>query len=74
MGGVALARRGWGVGLLDALGPADTRIVESYLDEAKSTVVWAPSDPRSGIDSLLANLRLPDFEQKAAAEANGVTP
>jgi hypothetical protein len=70
----AEARRQWGVGLLDALGPADTRIVESYLDEMKSTVVWAPSDPRSGIDSLLANLRLPDFEQKAAAEATGVTP
>jgi len=68
------ARRQWGVGLLDALGPADTRIVESYLDEMKSTVVWAPSDSRSGIDTMLATLRLADFEQKATAEAKGVKP
>ena len=68
------ARRQWGVGLFDAVGPAGTRIIESYLDEMKTTAVWAPSDPRSGIDSLLTNLRLPDFEQKATSQARGVAP
>jgi hypothetical protein len=68
------ARRSWAEGLLDSLGPDGARVLGSYFDEMKSTEVWAPSDSRAGIDGLLANLRLPDFEQKAAAEAQGVTP
>ena len=40
----------------------------------KSTAVWGPSDTRSGIDGLLANLRLPEFEQRAAVDAQGVMP
>ena len=67
-------RRAWAENLLDAIGPAATRVVESYFSEMKHSGVWAPSDTRAGIDGLLANLRLPDFEAKAAAEAKGSTP
>jgi len=68
------ARRVWAEGVVDALQPDSVRVLESYFDEMKSTAVWAPSDSRGGIDGLLANLRLPDFEQQATAEAKGVTP
>jgi len=60
--------------LLDSVGPAGTRVLQSYLGEMQNSGVYAPSDQRAGIDGLLANLRLPDFEQKLAAEAKGVTP
>jgi hypothetical protein len=70
----AEARRAWAESLLDAIGPAAARVVESYLGEMKSSGVWGPSDTRAGIDALLANLRMPDFEQKATAEVKGVTP
>lgn len=66
------ARRAWAEGLVDSLTPDAVRVLESYFDEMKSTAIWGPSDPRAGIDGLLANLRLPDFEQKAEAQA--VTP
>jgi len=68
------ARRAWAERLVDALQPDSVRVLESYFDEAKSTAVWAPSDSRAGIDGMLANLRLPDFAERAAAEVNGVTP
>jgi hypothetical protein len=68
------ARRAWAEGVLDALQPEGVRVLDSYFDEMKSTAVWAPSDSRTGIDGLLANLRLPDFERQATAEAKGVTP
>jgi hypothetical protein len=68
------ARRSWAEGVIDALQPEGVRVLESYFDEMKSTVVWAPSDPRAGIDGTLANLRLPDFDQKATAEAKEVMP
>lgn len=68
------ARRAWAESLLDAIGPGAARILESYFSEMKETAVWGPSDTRAGIDGLLANLRMPDFEQKLAAEANGVSP
>jgi hypothetical protein len=68
------ARRAWAQGLVDSLSADGVRVLESYFDEMKSTAVWGPGDTRSGIDGLLANLRLPDFEQKAAVEAQGVTP
>jgi hypothetical protein len=69
----AEARRDWAESLLDAIGPSAARVVESYLGEMRSSGVWSPADTRAGIDGLLANLRLPDFEQKAAAEAKGGT-
>lgn len=70
----AEARRAWAEGVVDALQPEGLRVLESYFDEMKSTAVWAPSDSRAGIDGTLANLRLPDFDQKATAEAKGVMP
>ena len=68
------ARRVWAESLLDTIGPGAARILESYFDEMQESGIWGPSDTRAGIDGLLANLRLPDFEQKATAEAKGVTP
>ena len=68
------ARRAWAESLFDSIGPGPSRILESYFSEMKETAVWGPSDTRAGIDGLLANLRLPDFEQKATAEVKGVTP
>jgi len=68
------ARRVWAEGLVDSLGESGLRVLESYIDEMKSTAIWSPSDPRAGIDGMLAILRRSDFEQKATAEAKGVTP
>jgi hypothetical protein len=68
------ARRVWAVSLLDAIGPAATRILESYFGEMKESGVWGPSDTRTGTDELLAKMRLPDFEQRAAAEAKEIAP
>jgi hypothetical protein len=67
------ARRVWAESLLDVIGPSGARVVESYLGEMQSSGVWSPRDTRAGIDGLLANLRLPDFERKAA-DAAGVAP
>jgi hypothetical protein len=68
------ARRAWAENLVDTLGADAVRIMESYFAELQNTAVWTPSDPRAGIDGTLASLRLPDFEQKATAEAQAVTP
>jgi hypothetical protein len=68
------ARRAWAEHLVDAVGADGMRIIQSYFQEMQTTAVWAPSDPRAGIDGTLASLRLPDFEQKATAEAQAVTP
>lgn len=66
--------REWAASFLDALGPHASRILQSYLGELQRSGTYAPSDPRAGIDGVLASLRLPDFERRAAAEAKGVTP
>jgi hypothetical protein len=63
--------RAWTAGLLDSLDPQAARVLLSYFDELETTAVWGPSDYEAGIRSTLANLRLPDFEQRAQAEALG---
>jgi hypothetical protein len=68
------ARRVWALSLLDAVGPAAIRIVDSYFGEMNESGVWGPSDTRAGTDDLLARMRRPDFEQRVAAEAKEVAP
>ena len=63
--------RRWLAGLLDELQPQGRRILLSYFDGLSATAVWGPSDNDAGIRSTLANFRLPDFEQRARAEAAG---
>ena len=65
------SNRAWTAGLLDVLEPQSARILLSYFDELGGTAVWGPSDVNAGIRATLANLRLPDFEQRARTEANG---
>jgi hypothetical protein len=50
------------------------RVLHSYFAEMQSKGYWAPSDAEAGVASLLAVMRLPDYEQRAAAEAKGATP
>jgi hypothetical protein len=73
------ARREWSKGLLELLDDQRVRVLHSYFAEMKSTGVWSASDTEAGVAGLLAQLRLPDFEQRAIAEsrrtdARGATP
>jgi hypothetical protein len=71
---VSEARRVWAVSLVDAIGPAAARILDSYFGETHESGVWGPSDSRAGIDDLLDRMQRPDFELKAAAEVKEVAP
>jgi hypothetical protein len=68
------ALREWADGLLKSLDPQRGRILISYVAENPGFGIWAPSDPTAGIASLLANVRLPDFERRVTEESRGVTP
>jgi hypothetical protein len=68
------ATREWTQGLLQALDAQRARILVSYFEEMESTGVISADNQRAGIDELLRVMRLPDFEQRATAEAQGVTP
>jgi hypothetical protein len=70
----ALARQRWAEGLLGVLDAQRVRVLHSYFSEMKGSAVWAPSDVTSGVAGVLAQMRLPDFEQRANAEAKGVAP
>jgi hypothetical protein len=70
----ALAQLEWAQGLLGVLDAQRVRVLHSYLSELKGVSMWAPDDIESGIAGLLALVRLPDYEQRAAAEAKGVKP
>jgi hypothetical protein len=70
----ALAKRDWAEGLLRVLDAQRVRVLQSYFGEMSSVTVWAPSDTVAGVADLLAVMRLPDYEQRATAEARGVTP
>ena len=65
------ATREWAANLLAALDTQRARVLISYFSEMKASEIWAPSDQRGGIDGLLAAMRLPNFDQLAAAEAGG---
>jgi hypothetical protein len=66
--------REWAEGLLNTLDAQRARILIAYFSEMSSTGIWAPSDQRTGIDHLLGLMRLPNYEQLAAAEAAGGQP
>jgi hypothetical protein len=70
----AEATREWTQGLLQTLDAQRARILMSYFEEMESTGVISADNQRAGIDELLRIMRLPDFEQLAIAEAQGVSP
>jgi hypothetical protein len=68
------ARRAWAEGLIGTLDEQRVRVLQSYLSELEGTGYWSPSDTEAGVANLLAVMRLPDYEQRARAEAAGATP
>jgi hypothetical protein len=70
----AEARRAWSEGLVHTLDDQRVRVLHSYFTEMQGIGYWSPSDTEAGIANLLAIMRLPDYEQRATAEAQGVTP
>jgi hypothetical protein len=70
----AEARRAWSEGLIHTLDDQRVRILHSYFAEMPGIGYWAASDVDAGVANLLAVMRLPDYEQRATAEARGVSP
>lgn len=70
----AQARRAWAAGLLNLLDAQRVRILHSYLSETTGTTYLAPSDTDAGVAAMLADMRLPDYEQRVTAAAKGATP
>jgi hypothetical protein len=70
----AAARQSWAEGLLGVLDAQRVRVLHSYFSEMKGSSFWAPSDVATGVAGVLAQMRLPDYEQRATDEARGVTP
>ena len=68
------ARRAWSESLIHTLDEQRVRVLHSYLSETQGIGYWAPSDTEAGVANLLAIMRLPDYEQRATADAAGVTP
>jgi len=67
----AEARRAWAEGLIQLFDAQRVRILHSYFAEIQSIGYWSASDADAGVASLLATMRLPDFEQRAIAESRG---
>jgi hypothetical protein len=70
----AEARRAWSEGLIRTLDDQRVRVLHSYFAEMPGIGYWAASDVDAGVANLLAVMRLPDYEQRATAEARGVSP
>jgi hypothetical protein len=68
------ARRTWSEGLIRSLDDQRVRVLHSYLSELQGVGYWSPDDVEAGVAGLLAVMRLPDYEQRATAQAEGVTP
>ena len=68
------AMREWAVGLLDALDAQRRRILVEYISEFETTTLWTPSDTTVAVNEMLTMMRLPDFQQRATAEAQGERP
>ncbi len=68
----AEARRAWSEGLIKLLDDQRIRVLHSYFAEMQGIGYWAASDSEAGVASLLAAMRLPDFEQRAIVESRGV--
>jgi len=70
----AEARRVWSEGLIRTLDDQRVRVLQSYFEEMHGIGYWTPDDADAGVANLLTVMRLPDYEQRATAEARGVTP
>ena len=70
----AEARRAWSEGLIRTLDDQRVRVLHSYFAEMPGIGYWSSSDVDAGVANLLAVMRLPDYEQRATAEARGVSP
>jgi hypothetical protein len=68
------AMREWADGLLKSLDAQRGRILISLFAENPGLAIWAPSDQAAGIADVLGTLRLPDYERRVTAEAQGATP
>jgi hypothetical protein len=67
-------RRAWAEGLIQVLDEQRVRVLHSYFTEMDGSRYWLPDDADAGVASLLALMRLPDYEQLATAEARGESP
>ena len=67
-------RREWAAGLIQSLDAQRARILFDYVSEPESFGVWTPTNQSIALAGVLEAMRLPDFEQKAIAEARGVQP
>ena len=70
----AEARRAWAEGLIRTLDDQRVRVLHSYFEEMQGIGYWSPDDADAGVANLLTVMRHPDYEQRAIAEARGVTP
>jgi hypothetical protein len=70
----AEVRRAWSEGLIRILDDQRVRALQSYFSEMQGIGFWSPDDAETGVANLLAAMRLPDYEQRATAEAAGVAP
>lgn len=68
------ARREWATGLLQGLDAQRARILFEYVSEPEAFGVWTPTNQEVALAGILEAMRLPDFEQRAIAEARGVQP
>lgn len=68
------ATREWAAGLIQALDAQRARILFDYVSEPESFGVWTPTNQSIALAGVLEAMRLPDFAQKAIAEAKGVQP
>ncbi len=67
-------QRSWAEGLLKGFDAQRQRIFLSLIMELNPYSTWSPDDIATGIPDLLAQVRMPDFEQRIIAEAKGVAP
>jgi len=68
------ADRQWVADLLDEFDAQRARILMSTFLEYQASTEWHPTDPALIVESQLRTVRLPDFEERAKAEAKGVAP
>ncbi len=69
---ISESNRRWVAGLFERLDEQRVRVVMSSFTELKPTTVWIPENISQGVAEYLAQVRQPDFEARATAEAKGV--
>jgi len=70
----AEVQRAWAEGLVRTLDDQRVRVLYSFISEYQAIGHWSPDNVETGVESLLAVMRLPDYEQRATADSAGVTP